>query len=1128
MNHYDWLIAKIDAFTRKYYANQLLRGSLLLAICVLFYMLTVSVSEYYLFLPVWLRLALVAVFIIAGTFALIYLIFLPLFKMVKLGKIISHEEAALMIGKHFPEISDKLLNILQLKKQETTAESRELIAASIDQKASRLAVIPITHAIDFKKNKKYLPYLLPLLLIGIFILVFSPSIFMEASERLLQPTKVFSKPAPFQFIITSQPLQVVRNNDFTLTVKTQGNSLPAEMAVAVDDEKMPMQSPAKNEFQYSFKNVTAPITFRLLAAGFYSESFTLNVVQKPILKAVKMQLDYPDYTGKKDETHNSFGDVTIPVGTTLRLGFMASFTDEATFRLGEGKRQKLQHQSNAFAWATRFLKDTTFTISLKNKNSGIQENYTYHVQVIPDQHPVIQLQEFRDTVSGKQILLNGTAGDDYGISRVLFHYQIQTEKNESIVAKAIPLKTTNGVLAPFQYYFDIEMLHLQPGQKISYFIEAWDNDAVNGSKATRSQVMSFQMFNAKQLDSAINANAEHINAGLSQGSQQTKALQNEMKDLQSKLLQSDKMDWEQQQSLKELMQKQEELKNNLENIKKRFEEQTQQSKQKEYSEDLREKQDELKNQMDNLLNKELQEMMKKLQEMMEKLNKNNAFQQMKQMEQENKLFNMDLERMQELMKKLDMQMRMEDLAKKAEKLAEKQLDLKSETDQQKKSNEALSEKQDALKKELEELMKKEMKEMQELNKQMEQKQDLSNIQKSGSDAQQNMQQSQQQLNQNNSSKSSQQQSQAAQNLQQMAQSLQNAASGMGMQQVALDIKAVRQLLTNLMRLSFDQENLMNKVRITATTTQSFLKNQEEQNRLHKNSQMIRDSLFSLSKRLFKLAPTINKETTELEKNMQLAATALEERRISATLTQQQYVMTHTNNLALMLNEMLSHLMQMQSQMMKSGQKQGSCQKPGGKNPKSGMGQQMSDIITQQDQLGDAMQQMKNAQEKRQGQQGEKQGGKQQQSGGGEYGNAEQLARMAAQQAALRQQLKALQSLLNSKGMNQTQTLRDIQDKMDKNETDLVNKRLSSEMLMRQKEILTHLLEAEKAIREQEQDDKRSSKNPDKELARTIPPELQHYMNQPQKIMDFYKTVPPQLKPYYREMVTNYYQLLGTR
>jgi hypothetical protein len=215
-------------------------------------------------------------------------------------------------------------------------------------------------------------------------------------------------------------------------------------------------------------------------------------------------------------------------------------------------------------------------------------------------------------------------------------------------------------------------------------------------------------------------------------------------------------------------------------------------------------------------------------------------------------------------------------------------------------------------------------------------------------------------------------------------------------------------------------------------------------------------------------------------------------------------------------------------MMKSGQKQGSCQKPGGKNPKSGMGQQMSDIITQQDQLGDAMQQMKNAQEKRQGQQGEKQGGKQQQSGGGEYGNAEQLARMAAQQAALRQQLKALQSLLNSKGMNQTQTLRDIQDKMDKNETDLVNKRLSSEMLMRQKEILTHLLEAEKAIREQEQDDKRSSKNPDKELARTIPPELQHYMNQPQKIMDFYKTVPPQLKPYYREMVTNYYQLLGTR
>ena len=67
----------------------------------------------------------------------------------RLGKQISHEQAANIIGKHFPEISDKLLNILQLKKQPDSNASRELIDASITQKISQISIVPITMAVDF-------------------------------------------------------------------------------------------------------------------------------------------------------------------------------------------------------------------------------------------------------------------------------------------------------------------------------------------------------------------------------------------------------------------------------------------------------------------------------------------------------------------------------------------------------------------------------------------------------------------------------------------------------------------------------------------------------------------------------------------------------------------------------------------------------------------------------------------------------------------------------------------------------------------------------------------------------------------------------------------------------------------
>jgi len=151
-----------------------------------------------------------------------------------------------------------------------------------------------------------------------------------------------------------------------------------------------------------------------------------------------------------------------------------------------------------YVYQSRFLSDTSYTLSLRNNESGVADNYQYNVQVIPDQYPVIQLQEFRDSVTGTQILLNGTAGDDYGITKVLFHYQVLNEKNQSLSSNAIPLKINQGALTTFQHYFDVAVLHLQQGQKLNYFIEAWDNDGVHGSKASRSEVMSYVMYNAKQ------------------------------------------------------------------------------------------------------------------------------------------------------------------------------------------------------------------------------------------------------------------------------------------------------------------------------------------------------------------------------------------------------------------------------------------------------------------------------------------------------------------------------------------------------------------------------------------------------------------------------------------------------
>ena len=1169
MNTYEWLISRLDAFIRKYYANQVIRGTLVFLSCLLFYILTVSVGEYYLYLPVWSRVTIVSVFVVLGLSSLIAWVIIPLTKMGRLGKVISHEEAANIIGKHFPEVSDRLLNILQLKNQHDAHASRELAEASINQKIKQISVVPIANAVDFSRNKKYLPYLLPLLLAGVFILVAAPNVFKESSSRLLQPTKAFEKPAPFQFVIKNLSLTAIRNADFVITVETKGSTLPAEASIEMGNERIPMQPMENHSFQYTFKNVTDPVSFRFYGAGFYSSSNTLKVVQRPVLKAFKVQINYPAYTGKKNETRNSLSDMTLPAGTTVSWAFVTDHTDAATIRFGNGAPADLVKSATMYASQYRFMNDTTYTITLLNKTAGIADSFKYQVQVIPDQYPVIQLQQFRDTVSGKQVLLTGTAGDDYGITRVTFNYEI-SDKNKAVVSKSIPVKITPGALTTFNQYLDILSLDLKPGQKLSYYIEAWDNDGVHGSKASRSEVMTYLMYNDKQIDSAINENSKQISSGISNSSARTQQLQSDYKDMQSKMLQSESLDWDQQQSLQEMMKKQMELKTDIENIKQRFEEQKQQSEQKNYSDDLKDKQKDLDKQIDNLLNKELQEQMKKLQELMQKLNKEQAVEAMKQMEQDNKLFKMDMERMKELYHQMEMQMRMEDLANKMDDLAKKEEELQKKTenssndkqdlnksdqnkkdansdkkDQQgskddlskkdanssKKDQQELSKEQKDLKDKLDKAMKEDMKEIQKLDKESKKSDKPEEEEQMGKEAEEDMQQSEEQLDKNDKSSAGKSQGKAAKKMKEMAKSLREKAGGESIDEIEIDIRATRQILTNLIRLSFDQEDLMNSVRITSFTSQAYINNQEEQNRLYGNSRMIRDSLFELSKRISKLSVTINKETTELEYKMKKTVGALEDRNKGVALTDQQYVMTHTNNLALMLNEVLANLMQMESLAKKPGEgapgKGKPCMKPGS-SPKPGPGQQMSDIITGQKQLGESMQKMQKPGGKKPGQgQGQQQGDKGNQGDNGEYGDAEQLARLAEQQASLRRRIQELSSLLNSKGLGNSKELKDIDQKMDKNETDIVNRRISNELLIRQKEIETRMLEVEKSLREQEQDDKRSS-NTAKDVSRPVPPALQKYITDQRQLLELYKTVPPQLKPYYREMVENYFRIINPK
>ena len=92
--------------------------------------------------------------------------------------------------------------------------------------------------------------------------------------------------------------------------------------------------------------------------------------------------------------------------------------------------------------------------------------------------------------------------------------------------------------------------------------------------------------------------------------------------------------------------------------------------------------------------------------------------------------------------------------------------------------------------------------------------------------------------------------------------------------------------------------------------------------------------------------------------------------------------------------------------------------------------------------------------------------------------------------------------------------------MEETEKDLVNKRLTQETFMRQQDILTRLLEHEKAERKQEEEQKREASQ-GKELPKPNPQYLEKFQRKNQRNTELLQSVPLEMQPYYKRMSKDY-------
>lgn len=1101
-DNYSLLIEKLDGFIRKFYLNQLMRGALYAVGAVLGLFVVLNVLEYYFYFSTSIRTFLLWSFLVLSGLALYTWVAVPLMHYFHLGKVISHEQAATIIGSHFTNVKDKLLNILQLKQQSHNAIYAELITASINQKSDEIKLVPFKAAIDLKSNRKYLRYALPPLLLLLFLMCGAPNILREASFRLWNSTTAFERPAPFRFLVNPDSLHAVQFSDYVLNVLVEGQALPNDVYIAMGEVQYRLTKEAPNKFSFRFANVQADTEFKLFSGYVESRDYVLDVVEKPNILSFEVALNFPDYIGRTDEQVANVGDLVVPAGTQIQWAFNVQHTDAMGLRFGtDGEAAAKRFDEEGFSFSRRAMRDERYVVFLRNAGLPQGDSVTYTISVIPDEFPKIGVQEFRDSTNTRALFFAGDASDDYGLNALSFNYQVKKATGGQMPMNTVRLEKTPGKQTQFNYTWDLRNIDLQPGDEITYYFEIFDNDGVNGAKSARTSLMQFKMPSMKELREQQAENSEEIKKELEAALKESQKVQEEMKKLRNKILQQKELDWQSRKELERLLNRQKELQQQIQNAQQKLEQNNKQQEEfSQQSEELKQKQEQLEKLMEEAVSEEMKQLMEDIQKLLQEMQKDEALEKMEEMQMSNEKMNKELERLKELYKQLEVENLLEQQIEQMEELAKEQEELAEKTEKQEESNQELDKKQEELNKKMEEL-EKQQKELKEKNEQLKRPQDIEDNKPEMDDIQKDMEDAEEQIEQNQNKNASKKQKSAANKMRNSANKMKQKKQQGQQKQLQEDIATLRQLLENLVSLSFDQEENLKDVSTTTVNTPRYVELAQEQYKIRDDFKLVEDSLQALASRNFQIESIITEKVTEIKSSLKTSVDELEERHTVNASEQQQRSMKGLNDLALLLSDALQN---MQMQMNNSMPGSGSCPNPG--NSQGPDGKKPKDKISKgQGNLNEQMKQLKERLEKGQGQ--------------GEGGMAKEFAKMAAQQAALRNALRKLQQEKQEQGKG-SKALEELQKEMDKVETDLVNKRLTNETLRRQQEILTRLLEEERAEREQEQDEKRQAEQARQQQPK-MPPALEEYLKKRRAEVDQYRTVSPALKPYYKQLVEEY-------
>lgn len=1111
---------RLDGTRRRLYATEAITNGFLFGTVILSCLSVLMLLELLFHFDATGRTIFVVLSAVAFVACATWFVLRPILRLVGFLKVEDDFAIAKRVGDYFPTIRDGLTNFLQLRQEATNGASlysMDLLEASFSDFADLVKPIDFNHSVDESAiaamRKWFAGSAIGMLMLFILFPASTPAAFF----RLAHFNTEFAAPPKYTFDVSPGNTEVVKGEKVAIKVRLstadelvfRPKVLDLFYRVQGQDrfDQMSLGRDSAGTYQGTLQDVKSSTEYFVRASDVESSKYLLKVLNRPIIRSLRVRLDFPAYSKLPVRIQDEFaGDVTALAGTRVSLSGTASKDlDDASVVFGKDSLTRLAVTDNGFFGSFLLRNDGSYYIGITDHDTLTNfDPVRYNMRVIPDEWPTVAIiapGKDIDIAGDQSVQLLMHAEDDFGFTRLRLGYRLVHSRYEgaqqdyTYLPVQFPAGQQTEVEVPYRW--DLSTQNLVPEDVVEYFAEVFDNDAFKGPKSAKSKTYLLRLPSLQEVFSDVNKSHEQSLDEIKQAMDDAKELKEAVESINTDIKKNKDIDWQQQKKMENMAKKYQAIQKKLQDVEKQLDAMVQKmDQQKVLSNETLEKYTELQQLLQELNSSELQQALKQMQQAMQNVSKEQLQLAMQHVTFSEEQLRQGIERTLELLKRIQIEQNVDEVKKRAAELEQLQKELQDEVS--KSSNGAQKQQESAAKQESLAQKEQEMeKASAELAKRMEEfytempldKLNAMNHQLQQENVGQQMKNAAQQLRQGSSSQAQQNQQRIQQNLHDFSEQMDALQQEMLQQQAQHVMNEMRKATSNLLTLSQREETLKQQSNNAAPNSSQLRENAEAQFQVMQDLNNVTNGLNELSKRSFAVTPAMGKAIGEAAANMQNAMRELDVRNGQSASQDQDAAMGALNEGAVQIQNALQ-------KMMQGGQE--------------GMGS-----LLQQLQMLAGNQMALNLKSEQLGQDMTMQ-------------QAAEAARLAQEQDAIRKSIDQLNKEANE-SQEQQRLLGDldkISEEMKEVVTNLEQNNVGPETIRKQQRILSRLLDASKSMHERDYEKKRTSKA-GTEIVRKSPQELNSEdLNATNKLReDLLKALQQGYSKDYQELIRKYFDEL---